>query len=179
RLDRPVSGVTIFARTSKALTRMNQLFADRKVQKTYMAIVNSRPNDAGEKLVDYILKDSKKNKVRVFDTQRYKDAKKAELSYEMLAELGGHFLLKVKPKTGRPHQIRGQLAKIGCPIRGDKKYGSIHHQRLGGIHLHSYALSFEHPVKKEPITITSLPPNEQVWNMFNDYTKPDKKKGKK
>ncbi len=175
RLDRPVSGVTIFARTSKALTRMNKLFADREVEKTYMAVINERPNDRGEKLVNYILKDKVKNRVRVFDTQRYKDAKRAELSYEMLAELGGHFLLKVSPKTGRPHQIRAQLAKIGCPIRGDKKYGSVHHHRLGGIHLHSYGLSFIHPVKKEPVTITALPPNEQVWNMFKDYTHPEKK----
>ncbi len=169
RIDRPVSGVVIFARTSKGLARMNKLFADKKVDKRYWAITTVRPDPIEDTLIHYLIKDKEKNKVRLFDKQKYKTAKRCELSYSLLSEMGEHFLIDINPKTGRPHQIRSQLSRIGCPIRGDKKYGSIHHQRLGMIHLHSHSLSFEHPIKKEPVVIKAPPPNEQVWNMFKGF----------
>jgi len=166
RLDRPVSGLTIFARTSKALTRMNKLFADRQVKKTYLAIVTSRPNPLEGHLTHYLSKDKTKNKTSVYQTQRYKTAKKADLDYSLMGSIANHHLLKVDPQTGRPHQIRAQLARVGVPIRGDLKYGSVIKNRDGRIHLHSYRLEFEHPVKKTPVSITAYVPREQLWNTF-------------
>ncbi len=169
RIDRPVSGVVIFARTSKGLTRMNELFSKRKVEKKYWAVTTERPNPIEDKLIHYLTKDKEKNKVRLFNKQKYKNLKRCELDYSLLAEVGDHFLIEVNPTTGRPHQIRAQMAKIDCPIRGDRKYGSSHLPRLGMIHLHSRSLSFEHPVKKEAVSIIAEPPDEQVWNMFDDF----------
>ncbi len=168
RLDRPASGVTVFARTSKALERMNRLFAERQVRKTYRAIVGRRPDELSGSLTHYILKDPAKNIVKVFDqpSSRSKDARKAELSYQLIGEIGQFFLLEIELHTGRPHQIRAQLAKIGCPIRGDVKYGYPKPNRDGSINLHCQSLSFEHPVKKEPVTIDGDPPDEQAWNLF-------------
>lgn len=168
RLDRPVSGATIFARTSKALERMNKIFAGREVQKTYWAIVGSRPEPLSGHLTHYISKDTSKNIVKAFDqlSNRNKDAKRADLDYELIAELGEHFLLKIDLQTGRPHQIRAQLAKIGCPIRGDVKYGFPTPNKNASIHLHCRSLCFEHPVKKEPVLITASVPNDQIWSLF-------------
>ena len=168
RLDRPASGVTIFARTSKALERMNRLFAERKLKKTYWAMSAKRPNPISGHLEHYILKDHSKNIVKAFDTKssRAKDAKLAVLDYELIGGLGDHYLIEVSLHTGRPHQIRAQLAKIGCPIQGDLKYGFPTANKDASIHLHCRSLTFEHPVKKEPLTIVAEPPNEQGWNLF-------------
>jgi 23S rRNA pseudouridine1911/1915/1917 synthase len=171
RLDRPASGVTIFARTSKALERMNKLFAERDIKKTYWAITHHRPEPFEGHLKHFIVKDGSRNIIKVFDklSSRSKNAKLAELDYELIGEIGENFLLKINLQTGRPHQIRGQLAKIGCPIRGDVKYGYPKGSRDGSIHLHSKYLSFEHPVTKEKVTITARPPDEQIWNLFRGF----------
>jgi 23S rRNA pseudouridine1911/1915/1917 synthase len=169
RVDRPVSGLVIFARTSKALSRMNELFRERAVEKTYLAIVNYRPRELEGHLEHYLTKDRTKNITRATDSQRSKDAKKAELDYSLLASIANHHLLEVKPLTGRPHQIRAQLAKIGSPIRGDVKYGSLQKNQNNDIHLHSHKLAFIHPVSKEKISLTAFPPKEQLWNTFSNF----------
>ncbi len=168
RLDRPVSGVVVFARTSKALERMNKLFHDRMVEKTYWAVTSRRPDPLKGHLVDYLIKDASKNLAKALDrpSNRNKDAKRAELDYELIMQVGDNCLLEVHPLTGRPHQIRVQLAKIGCPIRGDVKYGFPAPHPNGSILLHCRELSFEHPVKKEQVTITADPPDDQVWRLF-------------
>lgn len=169
RLDRPVSGVVIFARTSKALERMNRMFHDREVQKTYWAITIERPDPLTGTLVHYLTKDRERNIAKAYDqpSRRAKGAKKSELTYELIGEIGEHHLLRVNPLTGRPHQIRVQLAKEGWPIRGDLKYGAPQANDDLSIHLHCRSLTFTHPVKKEPVTITADPPHEQIWNLFN------------
>jgi 23S rRNA pseudouridine1911/1915/1917 synthase len=169
RLDRPVSGVVLFARTSKALTRMNKLFQDRMVEKRYVAVVEKRPEELEGKLVHYLSKDKDRNVTRAFESKRYKSAKRAELDYKYLGGLADHHLLQVNPTTGRSHQIRVQLSKMGTVIRGDKKYGAAHFNTdRGTIHLHSYQLSFIHPVKKEPVLIEAdLPEKDQVWQMYS------------
>ncbi len=168
RLDRPVSGVVVFARTSKALERMNALFRDREVEKTYLAVVEKRPEPISGALTHYLVKDESNNTVRGYDEppRNVRDAKKAELTYELIGELGAQRLLLVKPLTGRPHQIRVQLSKIGCPIRGDLKYGFEKPNRDASIHLHCRSLSFVHPVTKQRITITGDVPDEQIWQLF-------------
>lgn len=167
RLDRPVSGVVIFARTSKALARMNKLFQERAIEKTYWAITEDRPDPLQSKLVHYIDKDRSRNVAHASLKKRNKKAKESELTYEMIAEMGNHHLLEVKPKTGRPHQIRVQLSHIGCPIRGDIKYGAPIANPDGNIHLHCRSMSFVHPVRKEPVTITANPlVKDEVWQMF-------------
>ena len=168
RLDRPVSGVVVFARTSKALSRMNELFRTRKITKTYWAITKNRPEILEGSLMHYLLKNPVKNKTKAYDrpSRRAAKAKKAELSYKTIGVLGDHCKLEVKPKTGRPHQIRVQLAQMGCPIKGDVKYGAAKPNPDGSIHLHCYSLQFIHPVKKELVTITTAPPDNQLWNMF-------------
>ncbi len=168
RLDRPVSGVTIFARTSKALERMNKIFAERDVKKTYWAIVGRRPEPFNGHLTHYILKDTSKNVVKAFDTMssRAKGAKQADLDYELIAEIEEHCLLKIDLQTGRSHQIRAQLSKIGCPIRGDLKYGFPTANKDSSISLHCRNISFLHPVTKEPVNLTATVPKETVWKMF-------------
>lgn len=168
RIDRPVSGAVVFARTSKALERMNRLFRDREVQKTYLAVTTERPNPLAGHLTHFLTKDKERNVAKAYDrlSNRAKGAKKSELDYELIGELGGHHLLKVNPITGRPHQIRVQLAKMGWPIRGDVKYGFKQPNTDLSIHLHCYQMQFEHPVKKEPVVITADPPHDQVWDMF-------------
>lgn len=170
RLDRPVSGVVVFARTSKALERMNRLFQERKIEKTYLAIVNERPDPITGKLTHFILKDKSKNFVKVFDFQsnRGKDAKEAILEYDLIGEIGTQHLLEVHPLTGRPHQIRAQLSRIGCPIRGDLKYGAPKANEDGSICLHCRKLAFEHPVTKVRVEIKARPPENQFWRVFNN-----------
>jgi len=174
RLDRPVSGVLLYARTSKGLTRMNELFKNRQVEKTYWAITMGQPDPMEGELTHFILKDKEKNKVKAFETmsRRAVGAKKAKLNYKMLGRVGNHILIEVKPKTGRPHQIRVQLSKLGTPIKGDIKYGATALNDNGSIHLHSRSLSFIHPVKKIPIQITANPPeDDMIWKIFKGFAK--------
>ena len=169
RLDRPVSGAIIFARTTKGLTRMQKLFADREIQKTYWAISKTRPEPLSGKVESYLYKDEKKNRVKSIEkpSRRNPGAKKSTLTYKMIGEVSGNHLIEVNPITGRPHQIRVQLSDIGCTIVGDVKYGFPHRQWKGNINLHCRSMSFIHPVKKERVTITAKPPKkDQVWQMF-------------
>lgn len=169
RLDRVTSGVIIFARTSKALTRMNQLMKDRKISKSYIAILDVRPDKPPGKLTHYLRKNHKANYVVVTDKQK-PETKKAVLEFEMLANIQKTCLIKVKLETGRPHQIRAQFSHIGSPICGDTKYnGSIQDSYKRGIFLHSYALEFIHPVKKEKVRITSSPENTSKWKEYREF----------
>lgn len=174
RLDRPVSGAVVFARTSKALTRMNKLFQDRAVKKTYLAMTRVRPEPLAGHLTHYILKDRDRNVAKAYDKvgNRTKAAKKSDLDYEMISEIDGHHLLKVNPLTGRPHQIRVQLASMGCSIKGDLKYGFKHPNHDGSICLHCLELSFIHPVKKEPVLIQAELPDSTSWIPFKGFTVP-------
>jgi 23S rRNA pseudouridine1911/1915/1917 synthase len=177
RLDRPVSGAVVFARTSKALTRMNKLFQQREVEKTYWAVTRERPNPISGRLRHYLSKDREKNMAHAFEElsnrARAANAKLAELHYELAAEIEGKVLLRVQPITGRPHQIRVQLAKIGCPIWGDVKYGFPQANRDGNIHLHCLSLRFIHPVKQEPTFINAELPDEAIWNLFAHLAQPE------
>ena len=175
RLDRPVSGVILFARTSKALTRMTQLFRDRKVTKKYWAIVSEQPSPIEGRLTGFIYKDAKKNLSKVLpkaNSNRYPGAKQAVLDYQLRGRIGTNVLLEVTPLTGRPHQIRVQLAQqLGCPIRGDLKYGFRQANEDGNINLHARSLEFLHPVRKEQVVITAaLPDADQLWQLFADLT---------
>lgn len=165
RLDRPVSGVTIFARTSKALSRMNGLMRDRKINKTYWALTDQRPPQLEGKLENFLWKDRDKNLTKVIRRPR-KDSKKAILEYQMKAEVNHISWLEVTPLTGRPHQIRVQLGSIGCPIVGDKKYGYTKTSQDRSICLHCASMAFEHPIKKEPIQIKAPMPTTGAWTMF-------------
>lgn len=169
RIDRPVSGAIIFARTSKGLERMNKVFRDRAIEKEYWAITSERPDELNDKLTHYLLKDRSRNVTKAYDRlgRRTADAKLAELDYELIGSLDKHHLLKVNLKTGRPHQIRVQLSAIGCPIRGDRKYGSNMIIEDGSILLHCHALRFEHPIKKEPIEIIAETPEHVAWRQFD------------
>ena len=171
RLDRPVSGLVIFAKTSKALSRFNELFRDKTIHKTYLAVVKNKPAVASQRLVHYLLKNEKANTSKAFD-KPVKHALKAELEYELLASSDNYHLLKINLITGRHHQIRAQLSAIGCPIKGDLKYGFNRSNEGGFIHLHSYTIQFEHPIKKEPMVISALPiSNDAVWNYFCETLK--------
>lgn len=165
RLDRPVSGVVLFAKTSKALTRLNRMFKEKAVDKTYWAIVKNKPSQPVGYLRHYMVRDHKKNKSFAHPKPR-KDAKEAELSYKILKESDQYYLLEVKLHTGRHHQIRSQLARIGSPVKGDLKYGFARSNKDGGICLHSRAMSFVHPVKKENITLIANPPKDNLWDFF-------------
>jgi 23S rRNA pseudouridine1911/1915/1917 synthase len=160
RLDRPTSGVVLYARTSKALTRMNEQFREKQVQKTYWAVVDNAPaNDSGT-LENYLLKNQKQNKSYVTKTE---DGKHAVLDFKLLKKLDNFFHLEIKPKTGRHHQIRVQLAHIGCIIKGDLKYGAKRSNKDASIHLLAQKLEFLHPVKKEPLIIVAPAPKDSIW----------------
>jgi 23S rRNA pseudouridine1911/1915/1917 synthase len=166
RLDRPVSGVVIFARTSKALTRLNVMFQDGSIKKTYWAIVRKIPPKEEDTVIHYMKKNQEKNRSRCYDTQ-VKDSKRAELDYKILSRSDNYYLLEVALKTGRHHQIRAQLATIGCPIKGDLKYGASRSNPNGGISLHARKIEFIHPVTKEPILIVASPPKDEIlWRNF-------------
>jgi 23S rRNA pseudouridine1911/1915/1917 synthase len=168
RIDRPVSGVVLFARTSKALERMNKLFAEQKVKKRYFAIVKNMPEPLEATLVDYIYKDTTKNIARALDfiSKKHPDAKRSELKYNLHASLENEHLLEVLPATGRPHQIRVQLSKIGCPIIGDLKYGYKNANFDASIALHCKSMSFTHPITLETVTIDAEVPNNEIWRRF-------------
>lgn len=166
RLDRPVSGVVLFARTSKALTRLNDMFRNQEVKKTYWAIVKERPQEPEGRLEHYLVRNEKQNKSYAYDKE-HPDAKKAALSYKLIAQSDVYYLLEVQLETGRHHQIRCQLAKMGCPIKGDLKYGFARSNPNGGISLHARSVEFIHPVSKELIQITApVPGNDKLWQHF-------------
>ncbi|MDG2431689.1 RluA family pseudouridine synthase [Flavobacterium sp.] len=162
RLDRPTTGIVVFARTSKALTRLNELFKNRETQKTYWAIVKNKPELAQSKLVHYIKRNEKNNSSKAH-TKEVPDSKLASLEYTVFKELTNYFALEINLHTGRHHQIRAQLASINSPIKGDLKYGFDRSNPDGGIHLHARKLVFIHPVSKELVTIVAPVPNEVLW----------------
>jgi 23S rRNA pseudouridine1911/1915/1917 synthase len=164
RLDRPVSGVLLLARTSKALARMNKQFAEKETQKTYWALVEKAPPNESGPLTDYLVKDAKKNKSFVTGKEN-KNAKKAVLEYRLLLTLDRYFLLEVKPHTGRPHQIRVQLANMGCIIKGDLKYGAARSNPDGSISLHARSLEFNYPVGEKGQVVITADPNtsDNLW----------------
>ena len=164
RLDRPVSGVVLFAKTSKALTRLNEMFRNQEVKKTYWAIVKERPELPEGRLEHYLVRNEKQNKSVAFEKER-SDAKKAALSYKLIAHSDTYYLLEVQLETGRHHQIRCQLAKMGCPIKGDLKYGFPRSNPNGGISLHARSVEFIHPVSKLPISLTApVPVDDKLWD---------------
>lgn len=166
RLDRPVSGVVLFARTSKALTRLNEMFKGKDIEKTYWAIVKNKPEKAEARLEHFLVRNEKQNKSFAYDKE-IKDSKKSVLSYKLIASSDNYHLLEIKLETGRHHQIRCQLAKIGCPIKGDLKYGFPRSNPDGGISLHARNIQFIHPVSKEKVNITApLPANDKLWKEF-------------
>lgn len=168
RLDRPVSGIVVLARTSKALERMNKLFKERETQKVYYAIVSNKPPLEEGTLVHWLIKDEKKNKTSAYSRET-NNALRSELSYSVVARHGSNWLLKVEPITGRPHQIRVQLSVIGCPIKGDVKYGDAAPNSDGSIYLHAGVLSFVHPVKKEPLEVMAPFRSYGLWNDFRNF----------
>jgi 23S rRNA pseudouridine1911/1915/1917 synthase len=168
RLDRPVSGVILFAKTSKALERMNAVFKNREVKKTYWAVVRNKPAKSSGVLVHWLVKNPQKNIVTPHNTE-VPGSQRAELSYRLLGELGGYYLIEVDPLTGRSHQIRVQLSTLGCPIVGDNKYGYPRGSRKGSICLHARRLQFLHPVKKEPVNIFAKLPVDGFWERFETF----------
>ncbi|MDP4271392.1 MAG: RNA pseudouridine synthase [Bacteroidota bacterium] len=162
RLDRPTSGLVLFAKTSKSLTRLNEMFKTHEVKKTYWAIVKNCPKETEAVISHYLVRNEKQNKSVAYDTEK-KDSKKAILHYKVIARSDNYFLLEIDLKTGRHHQIRCQLAKLGCPIKGDLKYGAERSNPDGGISLHARRLNFIHPVSKELIDITAPVPEDKLW----------------
>jgi len=165
RLDRPVSGVLLYARTTKALIRLNEMFRTGKVKKIYLAIVKERPPEDEATVTHYLKKNEKQNKTYVYDTE-VKGSKQASLTYRLAGRSASYYLLEIELHTGRHHQIRAQLAKIGCPVRGDLKYGFQRSNPDGSINLMARRLEFVHPVKKEKIVITAPLSDSDIWSSF-------------
>lgn len=171
RVDRPVSGGVIFAKTSKGLARMNQLVKERNIHKVYWALVEEPPRNSTGTLVHHLKKNQKKNKSFAVEEQT-KEAQRAELEYRFVAASNNYSLLEVELLTGRHHQIRAQLSAIGSPIKGDVKYGFKRLNKDGGmIHLHARYLEFTHPIKKEPVKIIAPTPPDKLWDVFDDIMK--------
>jgi 23S rRNA pseudouridine1911/1915/1917 synthase len=167
RLDRPVSGVILYARTSKALTRLNEMFRNTEVTKTYLAIVRERPPADEATIKHFLKKNEKQNKSYVYDNE-VKGSKEASLTYRMVGRSERYYLLEIQLHSGRHHQIRAQMSKIGCPIKGDLKYGFSRSNEDGSISLMARKLEFVHPVKKEKIIITAPFPKGDIWKEFRD-----------
>ena len=165
RLDRPVSGLVIFAKTSKALTRLNEMFRTSEVKKTYWAVVKNAPQEPEGELVHFLVRNEKQNKSYAYDKE-VPNSKKAILHYRLIGHSENYYLLEVDLKTGRHHQIRCQLAKMGCPIKGDLKYGSPRSNPDGSICLHARRVRFIHPVSKELIELEAPLPEGNLWKGF-------------
>jgi 23S rRNA pseudouridine1911/1915/1917 synthase len=165
RLDRPTSGIVVFARTSKALTRLNELFKNRETQKTYWAIVKNKPKKTEDTLSHYLTRNEKNNTSKVHINE-VPDSKLARLDYRIIHELTHYFALEINLHTGRHHQIRAQLSAIGCPIKGDLKYGYDRSNPDGGIHLHARQLDFVHPVTKNKMTFIAQVPDDLIWKVI-------------
>lgn len=162
RLDRPTSGIVIFAKTSKALSRLNTMLRNKEIQKTYWTIVKNKPSKNKDTLIHWLRKNPKNNKSTAYGRET-EGSKKAILHYTLLKSLESYHLLEVDLETGRHHQIRCQLASIGCPIKGDLKYGFKRSNKDGSIHLHSRKIEFIHPVSKEFIALLAPLPNDVIW----------------
>ena len=169
RLDRPTTGIVVFAKTSKALTRMNDLFSSRETQKTYWAVVKNKPPKEEDTLVHYIKRNQQNNTSKAH-SKEVPESKKASLHYKIINELDNYFALEIELHTGRHHQIRAQLQAIGCSIKGDLKYGFDRSNPDGGIHLHARKLSFIHPVSKEQISIIAPVPQDVIWKSIETKT---------
>jgi 23S rRNA pseudouridine1911/1915/1917 synthase len=167
RLDRPTTGIVVFAKTSKVLPRLNKLFSEKKIHKTYWAIVKQRPKIEKDTLIHWLKKNPKNNKSSAY-IKEINDSKKAILHYEVLKQLSNYVLIEVNLETGRHHQIRSQLSAIGYPIKGDLKYGFDRSNINGGIHLHSRKIEFTHPVSNDKISIIAPTPNDPIWDACNN-----------
>ncbi|WOI23847.1 RluA family pseudouridine synthase [Nonlabens ulvanivorans] len=168
RLDRPTSGVVVFARTSKALPRMNKLFANHETRKTYWAVVEGTAPKNQDRLIHHLIRNTKQNKSYAHD-HAVPNSKEAILSYKVVQKLDRYTLLEIALETGRHHQIRAQLSKIGCVIKGDLKYGARRSNKDGSIHLHARQLEFNHPVKKDPVKIIApVPVGDAIWKAVSD-----------
>ncbi|GAA4279196.1 RNA pseudouridine synthase [Aquimarina mytili] len=163
RLDRPTSGIVVFARTSKALPRLNKLFANKEAKKTYWAVVQQHPPKKADTLIHWLKRNPKQNKSYAH-AHEVPDSKKAILDYELIRKLNNYYLLEIDLHTGRHHQIRSQLSSIGSVIKGDLKYGANRSNKDGSIHLHARKLTFIHPVKKKSLTIIAPPPPDAIWD---------------
>jgi 23S rRNA pseudouridine1911/1915/1917 synthase len=168
RIDRPVSGIVVLARTSKSLERMNALFREKQTTKTYWAITHKKPQNERGTLIHWLVKDEKKNKSTAFPRET-PGASQSELSYALIGQKDKEWLLEVSPITGRPHQIRVQLASMGCPIKGDVKYGAAEANEDGSICLHARKLEFQHPVKKESLILEAPLPKSSFWRNFINF----------
>ena len=170
RLDRPVSGIVIFAKTSKALARLNEMFKNKEIKKTYWAIVKNTPEEPEAELRHYLIRNEKQNKSYAYDIEK-PGSKLAILHYKLIARSEKYNLLEIDLQTGRHHQIRCQLAKIGCPIKGDLKYGAERSNPDGGISLHAREVRFIHPVSKELIEVTAPLPDDNLWKALETAVK--------
>lgn len=168
RLDRPVSGLVLFARTSKALSRLNEMFKTKDIRKTYWAIVKNQPPAPAGELVHWLVRNEKQNKSYAYDRE-VKDSKKAILDYKIIGKSDRYYLLEVNLHTGRHHQIRCQLAKMGCPIKGDLKYGAQRSNPDGSICLHARRIEFVHPVSKKMMSFEAPVPDTALWKSFKPY----------
>jgi 23S rRNA pseudouridine1911/1915/1917 synthase len=164
RIDRPTSGIVLFARTSKALERLNEMLREKKIEKTYWAVIKNNPPKESDTLIHFLKKNPKNNKSTTFSTEK-EGSKKAILHYKLIKKLDNYSLLEIYLETGRHHQIRCQLASIGCPIKGDLKYGFPRSNADGGIHLHAKKIEFIHPVSNQTISIVAPLPEESMWNL--------------
>ncbi|XCF04897.1 RNA pseudouridine synthase [Tamlana crocina] len=167
RLDRPTTGLVVFAKTSKALPRLNKLFVSKDIKKTYWAVVKNQPPKDADTLINWLKKNPKNNKSTAH-TKEVKDSKKAILHYQLLKTLDNYFLLEVNLETGRHHQIRSQLSAIGCPIKGDLKYGFDRSNKDASIHLHAKHIEFIHPVKQEPVSVSAPLPDDVIWRACSE-----------
>ena len=165
RIDRPVSGLVLMARTSKALERMNEQFKNREIEKKYLAVVRNKPAANAGNLVHWLIKNPETNVTKAYEKE-VPNSMRSELNYKLIGELDGFYLLEVNPITGRPHQIRVQLASMNCPIVGDNKYGYPRGNKDKSICLHAHSVKFMHPVKKEEMQLFAALPQDNFWQKF-------------